>query len=188
MDCPKCHDVELLQARSKSTGVVLDHCPQCHGVWCDRGEVERMLDIVVIDLDIPRNAELSARKCPKCSRTLRAMPYRGTLVTVDACINCAGLWLDGGELQSLRKRRGFIQQRVRATERPPAQSGPLTSGGESTPAEASASTPGARARAPGSTSGFVPVPPQKRGVARTVQDWVDRMIEMLAEMPRWRRF
>ncbi len=187
MHCPKCRKVDLIEATSKSTGVTLDRCPQCNGLWCDRGELERMLDVVVSDLEIPHDSELSTRKCPRCSRTLRAIPYRGTLVTVDACTNCAGLWLDGGELQSLRERRRFIRKDVRTAERGPARLNPLIFGPESTPAEPSASKPAAPARSLESTAGFVPVPPQKRGAVRTFLDLIDGLIETLAEMPRWTR-
>jgi len=110
MQCPKCHNVELLQAKSKSTGVLVDHCPQCQGVWCDRGELERMLEVVAERLDVPRHAKLSSRKCPRCSVRLRAISYRGTFVAVDACPQCAGIWLDRGELQRIRDRRQLIDR------------------------------------------------------------------------------
>jgi Zn-finger nucleic acid-binding protein len=112
MQCPKCNSGELAKARSASTGVTVDHCAQCRGMWCDRAELERMLNVVVRDLDVPRRAELSTKKCPSCGIRLHAYPYRGTLVTVDACPKCLGIWLDGGELQRLRERRGFIKKDV----------------------------------------------------------------------------
>lgn len=39
-------------------------------------------------------------KCPKCGHDLAAIDYSG--VTVDRCTNCAGIWLDPGELEQLR--------------------------------------------------------------------------------------
>jgi len=39
-------------------------------------------------------------KCPKCGHDLAAIHYEG--ITVDRCTNCAGIWLDPGELEQLR--------------------------------------------------------------------------------------
>jgi uncharacterized protein len=110
MQCPGCSRADLVQAKSKSTGVLVDQCPQCQGMWCDRGEIERMLDIIVDKLDIPRHGKISTRKCPRCAQRLRAVTYRGTHVTVDACPECAGIWLDRGELQRIRERRQLVDR------------------------------------------------------------------------------
>ena len=44
MQCPVCSDVQL--AISSREGVEIDHCPQCRGVWLDRGELDKILDRV----------------------------------------------------------------------------------------------------------------------------------------------
>lgn len=41
MLCPVC-DVELAMAERK--GIEIDYCPQCRGVWLDRGELDRIID------------------------------------------------------------------------------------------------------------------------------------------------
>jgi uncharacterized protein len=110
MQCPKCHDIDLLRAKSQSTGVLVDHCPQCRGMWCDRGELERMLDVIVDRLNVRPDARPSIRKCPRCLQRLRVISYRGTHVTVDACPECAGIWLDRGELQRIRERRQLVHR------------------------------------------------------------------------------
>jgi len=162
MQCPKCHADELVQARSKHTGVTVDHCPQCKGMWCDRGELERMLDVVVSDLEVPRNAELSTKKCPKCARRLRALPYRSTLVTVDTCLNCTGIWLDGGELQKLRERRAFIQKDVRTARNAPARPTPLSAAQSQ------------------NSSTAVPGTPQPKGAKRTLISMINEAIDNLS--------
>ena len=43
-------------------------------------------------------------KCPKCGYDLESIDYDG--VTVDRCTKCAGIWLDPGELEALRKVEG----------------------------------------------------------------------------------
>ena len=41
MNCPACKTVLALTDRQ---GVEIDYCPQCRGVWLDRGELDRILD------------------------------------------------------------------------------------------------------------------------------------------------
>jgi uncharacterized protein len=43
MKCPNCPDVRL--AISARQGVELDYCPQCRGVWLDRGELDKLLEL-----------------------------------------------------------------------------------------------------------------------------------------------
>jgi Zn-finger nucleic acid-binding protein len=41
MKCPRC-ETTVLDERERNA-VVVDVCPQCRGVWLDRGELEKML-------------------------------------------------------------------------------------------------------------------------------------------------
>jgi len=42
MKCPNCRDVIL--SPSGCEGVELDYCPQCRGVWLDRGELDKLIE------------------------------------------------------------------------------------------------------------------------------------------------
>jgi len=42
MKCPSCPDTTLTMAERQ--GVEIDYCPQCRGVWLDRGELDKLLD------------------------------------------------------------------------------------------------------------------------------------------------
>lgn len=42
MNCPVCKDITL--AISTREGIEIDHCPQCRGVWLDRGELDKIID------------------------------------------------------------------------------------------------------------------------------------------------
>ena len=42
MKCPHCTDTALLMTERQ--GVEIDYCPQCRGVWLDRGELDKLLD------------------------------------------------------------------------------------------------------------------------------------------------
>ena len=54
-----------------------------------------------------RLKELHWMRCPKCGRELAELEYRG--VKIDKCTNCAGIWLDAGELDQLAGQgEGFI--------------------------------------------------------------------------------
>lgn len=42
MKCPICPEVELRIAERQ--GVEIDYCPECRGVWLDRGELDKILE------------------------------------------------------------------------------------------------------------------------------------------------
>lgn len=42
MKCPHCSDVTLVM--SERQGVEIDYCPQCRGVWLDRGELDKLIE------------------------------------------------------------------------------------------------------------------------------------------------
>ena len=42
MKCPTC--VNAMLVMSERQGVEIDYCPQCRGVWLDRGELDKLLD------------------------------------------------------------------------------------------------------------------------------------------------
>lgn len=41
MNCPIC-DISLVISERK--GIEIDYCPQCRGVWLDRGELDKIID------------------------------------------------------------------------------------------------------------------------------------------------
>ena len=42
MKCPVCKDVTLLMTEKK--GIEIDYCPECRGIWLDRGELEKLTE------------------------------------------------------------------------------------------------------------------------------------------------
>ena len=42
MNCPVCNNVNLVM--SERQGIEIDYCPQCRGVWLDRGELDKIID------------------------------------------------------------------------------------------------------------------------------------------------
>lgn len=45
MKCPTCPDSTLLM--SDRQGVEIDYCPTCRGVWLDRGELDKLIQLSV---------------------------------------------------------------------------------------------------------------------------------------------
>lgn len=41
MNCPSCNTNLTMSERS---GVEIDYCPQCRGVWLDRGELDKIIE------------------------------------------------------------------------------------------------------------------------------------------------
>jgi Zn-finger nucleic acid-binding protein len=42
MQCPVCKTVNLTMA--ERSGIEIDYCPQCRGVWLDRGELDKIIE------------------------------------------------------------------------------------------------------------------------------------------------
>ena len=42
MKCPVCPDATLVMA--ERAGIEIDYCPQCRGIWLDRGELDKIIE------------------------------------------------------------------------------------------------------------------------------------------------
>ena len=42
MQCPVCEDSKL--AITERQGIEIDYCPDCRGVWLDRGELDKIIE------------------------------------------------------------------------------------------------------------------------------------------------
>lgn len=41
MQCPTCNTTLMMTERQ---GIEIDYCPQCRGVWLDRGELDKIIE------------------------------------------------------------------------------------------------------------------------------------------------
>lgn len=57
MQCPHCHVPLQMSARE---GIEIDYCPQCRGVWLDRGELDKIIERSAVEA--PRPAQESRKK------------------------------------------------------------------------------------------------------------------------------
>ncbi len=42
MKCPVCKDANLVMTERQS--IEIDYCPECRGVWLDRGELDKLME------------------------------------------------------------------------------------------------------------------------------------------------
>lgn len=63
MKCPVCNTVDLVM--SDRQGVEIDYCPQCRGVWLDRGELDK-----IIDRSVTGRADLHSLPCRIANRAI----------------------------------------------------------------------------------------------------------------------
>ena len=112
--CPHCrvdlHEVSAEVALGYC--VVLDQCPRCGGVWCDRWELYPVTAVAAARLDPvdgealrqPTTVPLSLLECPRCRARLQ--PFRDAWLPADVCLercpNCDGLWLNRGQLRRVK--------------------------------------------------------------------------------------
>ena len=61
MKCPTC-DVALLMTDRQ--GIEIDYCPQCRGVWLDRGELDKIIERNVESPGAPASAPPAAAPPP----------------------------------------------------------------------------------------------------------------------------
>ncbi|WP_298017817.1 zf-TFIIB domain-containing protein [uncultured Castellaniella sp.] len=51
MKCPACPDTNLVM--SSRQNIEIDYCPDCRGVWLDRGELDKIIERSASELEAP---------------------------------------------------------------------------------------------------------------------------------------
>lgn len=114
LSCPQCAAAMNEVAASASVGyaIMLDQCPRCGGIWCDRWELYPLTAAAAAQLDPVNQAALTQPtamrndplECPRCRARMRR--FRDPSLPQDACIercpNCDGMWLNRGELRRFK--------------------------------------------------------------------------------------
>src|SRR5689334_8846500 len=116
--CVKCNSV---LDRATFQGLEVDLCPECGGLWLDRGEITRAARLPESELSRLR-AQLQGSSgpppvptenkapCPACDGKLAEVLLGA--VHVDYCGSCHGIFLDRGELEqaiaAVRARGGQV--------------------------------------------------------------------------------
>lgn len=55
MKCPICKEPNLVISERK--GIEIDYCPDCRGIWLDRGELDKILEKAREEEEEPRHRE-----------------------------------------------------------------------------------------------------------------------------------
>jgi predicted Zn finger-like uncharacterized protein len=94
--------------------VLLDQCPRCGGIWCDRWELYPVTEAAAERIDAADKEALhqaippadEQHECPRCRA--RMFRFRDPSIPADArierCPNCDGMWLNRGELRRFKER------------------------------------------------------------------------------------
>lgn len=106
--CPHCK-TELHKKHYK--GVQVDECPNCRGLFFDRGELEearnnadedlRWLDFVLFSTKDLEKLQQDSIECSGCNSTMEALQYAGSSVIVSKCPKCSGVFLDSSEFEKI---------------------------------------------------------------------------------------
>jgi len=112
MTCPAC--AHGLSTRTVA-GLTVDVCDGgCGGIWFDRFELRKVDEAAESAgeqlLDVPRDPTVvvdpaERYRCPKCTDGVVLMRHFWSVrrsVTIDECPECAGFFLDAGELARIR--------------------------------------------------------------------------------------
>lgn len=114
MDCPACdHALTPMDVG----GLTVDVCQGgCAGLWFDNFELEKVDEAhesageALLDVEGDPSSSRSGGDrqfdCPECGDFVMHR-YFFTVereIEIDECPNCAGVWLDGGELGALRRQ------------------------------------------------------------------------------------
>jgi Zn-finger nucleic acid-binding protein len=106
MKCPKCKTETLNQFAVQ--GVRVDRCASCSGIWFDARELTQLLAedgqrVASLRRGSAKD-EAGGKKgiCPRdAAELLRVFSAIDRSVILDACPECHGIWLDGGEFEKL---------------------------------------------------------------------------------------
>ena len=88
--------------------VAVDRCSTCDGIWFDAHELSQLLAEDARQIaslrrgSVHEQADEKKGRCPRDdSELLRVFSAIDKTVVLDACPECRGIWLDGGEFAKL---------------------------------------------------------------------------------------
>ncbi len=101
MKCPVCRVPTFVVEYQE---IELDCCPECRGLWFDRGELELVLGHVPAVTEPAIASTEAPRKCPLCrTRMDKVNIGPAGRVLIDVCSEGCGLWFDDNELGELTR-------------------------------------------------------------------------------------
>ena len=103
MKCPACA-TEMAEVNVRHT-VVVDQCPKCQGVVLDRGEIEMiealgLVEVIEASAPAPHTNRSTPARCYECNKEMTALRGAGD-VEFDWCDSCERVFFDKGELTEI---------------------------------------------------------------------------------------
>ena len=125
MQCPAC--TRTLEEHAFDA-LEVDICRGgCGGIWFDRFELQQVDEaqevlgkmlVSCADDEVSEQPRAARYKCPRCAMVMMRHLFKPDIrVEIDTCPKCAGIWLDYGELKSIRGADGTDAERQKAAER-----------------------------------------------------------------------
>jgi uncharacterized protein len=123
MKCPVC-STDLTQ--TKRSGVQMEICPSCQGMWLTGQELTQLEDEVFDFGDDEKGSlmlgsDATTLKCPECSKALKSFQYRLYDLDMDFCEDGHGFWLTADEdkrvLELMKKDEIDLGRKVLAEDR-----------------------------------------------------------------------
>ena len=120
--CPQCDRAmnEVTARANPGQLIILDQCPKCGGIWCDKWELFPVDSDEAERID-PLNQELlkdqtklahKPQYCPRCTAALHifAEPILPKEIQLHRCNRCDGIWLNRGQFRRYKE----FQKQTRA--------------------------------------------------------------------------
>lgn len=108
MLCPRCDRNSLIPQPARDPDAQIDRCRECGGLWFGKGSLTCALAVAAKDLKVLDGAKPTELPCPTCDKPMYRFKYPQTLVVVDMCRHCEGVWLDRGELREIQAVRSHL--------------------------------------------------------------------------------
>lgn len=120
MKCPR-DGADL--ASVQVSGIELDKCHHCDGLWFDQGELERVQKMDHSDVEEQLEQQYGSptvepgnvdgyMRCPRCDDgRLNGVTYTfQKRVKIDRCDKCFGVWIDDKELDAILGEKKQLEQ------------------------------------------------------------------------------
>lgn len=121
-ECPRCWvKMDREEVEVFGPNIEIDVCPKCKGIWLEENELGKIIKNRKIDDYLSKDLGTKSRStivCPRCGGLMDI--EHADDIQVDTCLTCHGIWLDEGELESLKTKsgKGFEKDEIeKAAER-----------------------------------------------------------------------
>lgn len=109
MKCPICKEKDMVPVFTEQ-GAEIDYCPDCKGIWLDKGEIfyftKKPADIQKELDEAIKQGKPSEKICPRTGKNMQEIKLLKGELTLDYSPSSGGIWFDRGELRKLRDHFG----------------------------------------------------------------------------------